>query len=92
MPEKLYLKAAKLCSENSILVNWHQEGFICPRACNVSKDQALLSPLASLPNSSVRPKSVNLSDPASDEWEVDEFHCIINSRTLKLGSVQKAVI
>ncbi|KHN36168.1 Histone-lysine N-methyltransferase SUVR5 [Glycine soja] len=92
LPEKLYLKAAKLCSENSILVNWHQEGFICPRACNVSKDQALLSPLASLPNSSVMPKSVNLSDPASDEWEVDEFHCIINSHTLKIGSLPKAVI
>ncbi|TKY70507.1 Histone-lysine N-methyltransferase SUVR5 [Spatholobus suberectus] len=92
LPEKLYLKAAKLCSEHNILVNWHQEGFICPRGCNVSKDQALLSPLASLPNSSVMPKSVNLSEPASDEWEVDEFHCIINSHTLKLGSLQKAVI
>nr|KYP66698.1 Histone-lysine N-methyltransferase SUVR5 [Cajanus cajan] len=79
LPEKLYLKAAKLCSEHSILVNWHHEGFICPRGCKVSKDQALLSPLASLPNSSVMPKSVNLSDLASDEWEVDEFHCIINS-------------
>ncbi|XP_027361259.1 histone-lysine N-methyltransferase SUVR5-like isoform X2 [Abrus precatorius] len=92
LPEKLYLKAAKLCSEHNILVNWHQEGFVCPRGCYVSKDQALLSTLASLPNGFVMPKSSNLCDSASDEWEVDEFHCIINSRGLKLGSLQKAVI
>ncbi|KAL2348457.1 hypothetical protein Fmac_002457 [Flemingia macrophylla] len=92
LPEKLYLKAAKLCSEHNILVNWHHEGFVCARGCNVSKDQALLSPLASLPNRSIMLKSVNLSDLESDEWELDEFHCIINSRTLKLGSQQKAVI
>ncbi|QCD90972.1 histone-lysine N-methyltransferase SUVR5 isoform X1 [Vigna unguiculata] len=92
LPEKLYLKAAKLCSEHNILVSWHQEGFICPSGCNVSKAQVLLSPIESLPNSSVMPKAGNLSDPTSDEWDVDEFHCIINSRTLKLGSLQKAVV
>ncbi|KAJ1419079.1 SET domain [Sesbania bispinosa] len=92
LPKKLYLKAAKLCSEHNIVVNWHQEGFVCPRGCNMLKDQALLSPLASLPNGSVMPKSVNISDPASDEWEVDEFHCIISSPSLKFGSLQKAIV
>ncbi|KAF7828800.1 histone-lysine N-methyltransferase SUVR5 [Senna tora] len=92
LPEKLYLKAAKLCSEHNILVNWHQEGFDCPRGCKTLKDQPLLSHLASLPNGFVKQKNVNLPDPTSDEWDVDEFHYIINSHHLKPGSLQKAVV
>ncbi|KAJ1436574.1 Zinc finger C2H2-type [Sesbania bispinosa] len=84
LPEMLYLKAARLCSEHEILVNWHQEGFICPRGCKEFKDQRLLSPLASVSNGFLKPKSVsNVSDPASNELEVDEFHYIINSHHLK---------
>ncbi|RYQ80435.1 hypothetical protein Ahy_Scaffold1g106850 isoform B [Arachis hypogaea] len=89
LPKRIYLKAAKLCAEHNIIVNWHHEGFICPRGCNGLKDQALLSPLSSLPNSFVRPKSVNVSDHASDEWELDEFHCIINSHQELLHSINK---
>ncbi|KAK7252873.1 hypothetical protein RIF29_37126 [Crotalaria pallida] len=92
LPQKLYLKAAKICSDNNIAVKWHQEGFICPRGCKVLKDQVLYSPLSSLPNGFVRPNSVNLYDSASDEWEVDEFHCIMNLHSLKSGSVQKAIV
>ncbi|KAK7263045.1 hypothetical protein RJT34_30629 [Clitoria ternatea] len=91
-PERLYLKAAKLCSEHRIRVNWHQEGFICPRSCNALKDQVQLSPVASLSNGFLKPKSVNLSDQASDDLEVDEFHFIINADHLKVGSLQKAKI
>lgn len=92
LPEKLYLKAAKLCSEHNILVNWHQDGFNCPRGCKALKDHQLLSQLASLSNHFAEPKTVNLSDATSDEWEVDEFHYIINSHHLKPGSLQKAVV
>nr|KYP45514.1 Histone-lysine N-methyltransferase SUVR5 [Cajanus cajan] len=92
LPERLYLKAAKLCSDNNILVNWHQDGFICPRGCKVLKDQRHLSPLASLSNGFLKPNSVILSDPASDELEVDEFHYIIDSYHLKVGSLEKATV
>lgn len=92
LPEKIYLKAAKLCSDHNVVVKWHHGGFVCPRSCNTSKDRALHSPLASLPNGFVMQNSVKLSDPASDEWEVDEFHCIINSQSLKLGSLQRAIV
>ncbi|KAI4314897.1 hypothetical protein L6164_027760 [Bauhinia variegata] len=92
LPEKLYLKAARLCSEHNILVSWHQEGFVCPKDCKAPKDQALLSPLASIPNGFVRQNSVTISVPANDEWEVDEFHYIINSHHLGPGSFQKAVV
>lgn len=90
LPERFYLKAAKLCSEHNIVVSWHREGFVCPRGCGVAKDQAFLFPLASLPNGF--PKPINLSDPVNDDWEVDEFHCIIDSRSLKLDSQQKATV
>ncbi|KAK2372790.1 histone-lysine N-methyltransferase SUVR5 [Trifolium repens] len=92
LPEKLYLKAAKLCSDNNVVAKWHHEGFVCPRGCNSLKGQALQSPLASLPNGFGMPKSSNLSDLASDEWEVDEFHCIIDSQSLQLGSRKRAVV
>ncbi|KAG4380280.1 hypothetical protein GLYMA_16G143100v4 [Glycine max] len=92
LPERLYLKAAKLCSDHNIQVSWHQDGFICPRGCKVLKDQRHLSPLASLFNGFLKPKSVILSDPASDELEVDEFHYILDSHHLKVGSLQKVTV
>ncbi|KAE9614368.1 putative histone-lysine N-methyltransferase transcription factor C2H2 family [Lupinus albus] len=90
LPEGLYLKAAKLCGEHNILVNWHQDGFICSRGCKVLKDQTF--PLASLSNGYPRRKSVSLSEPMTEELEVDEFHYIINSNQLKFGSSQKGVV
>lgn len=92
LPEKLYLKAAKLCSEHNILVSWHQEGFSCPRGCKLLNDQPLLPYLASLPDGFVKQKALNLSDPAVDEWEVDEFHYTINAHHLKPESMQKGVV
>ncbi|KAJ7944359.1 Histone-lysine N-methyltransferase SUVR5 [Quillaja saponaria] len=91
LPESLYLKAAKLCSEHNIQVNWHQEGFVCPRDCKPLNDQPLLSHLTSFPSGSTR-KSGNLLDPIDDEWEVDECHYIIDSYHLRPGSIQKAIV
>ena len=47
LPRNLYLKAAKLCSEVNFPVNWHAEGFICPKGCDsLSHSQPkFLSPL-----------------------------------------------
>ncbi|KAK7250847.1 hypothetical protein RIF29_33573 [Crotalaria pallida] len=90
LPERLYLKAAKLCAEHNILVNWHHDGFVCPRGCKALKDQIV--PLASLSNGFSRPKPVNLPDLITDDFEVDEFHYIINSNQLKSRSVQKGTV
>ncbi|XP_057418199.1 histone-lysine N-methyltransferase SUVR5-like [Lotus japonicus] len=35
LPESLCLKVEKLCSEYEVLVNWLQDGFICPKGCKV---------------------------------------------------------
>ncbi|KAG2719951.1 hypothetical protein I3760_02G014500 [Carya illinoinensis] len=92
LPEHLYLKAAKLCSEHNIQVDWHQEGFICPRGCKAFKDPYLLSPLLPFPLRSVGYKAVHQSDPVNDEWEVDECHYIIDSRHLGHNSMQNAAV
>ncbi|XP_057984320.1 histone-lysine N-methyltransferase SUVR5 isoform X2 [Hevea brasiliensis] len=78
LPERLYLKAAKLCSEHNIRVKWHQEGFICPRGCKSFKDPGLLPPLMPLHNGFVGKQSAHSSDHMSNAWEVDECHYVID--------------
>ncbi|KAF3786597.1 Histone-lysine N-methyltransferase [Nymphaea thermarum] len=83
LPEKLYLKAAKLCSELNVQIQWHQDGYICPKSCKPLADQSVsLSPLPhdfsitpSLP-----PDSQFLSSDANGTaWEMDESHCIFKA-------------
>ncbi|KAM6564508.1 hypothetical protein CsatB_024506 [Cannabis sativa] len=89
LPEHLYLKAAKLCSEHNIYLNWHQDGFICPKGCKASDDSLLLSPVRSLANRIVNRKLKCSSEPVDDKWQVDECHYVINSIDLKQLSLQK---
>ncbi|GMY11618.1 histone-lysine N-methyltransferase SUVR5 isoform X1 [Fagus crenata] len=92
LPERLYLKAAKLCSEHNIQVDWHQEGFNCPKGCKAFKDPYLLSPLMPFPHASVGYRYKHPSDPVNDEWEVDECHYIIDLHHLGHRSTLKAVV
>ncbi|OVA18624.1 SET domain [Macleaya cordata] len=85
LPERLYLKAAKLCSELNIQVEWHQEGFICPKGCKSDTDPSNSSPLVPLPSGFMELKLAKMADPMNcEEWEMDECHCIIESRHIKL--------
>lgn len=88
LPEHLYLKAAKLCSEHNIYLNWHRDGFICPNGCKAFKDQNLLSPLKPLTNGIVGHKSECSSEPVDDKWQVDESHYVIDSINLRQKSMQ----
>ncbi|KAM7250494.1 hypothetical protein ACFE04_022377 [Oxalis oulophora] len=88
-PERLYLKAAKLCSEQNIQVQWHGEGFICPKGCNFVKTPLLLSPLTPLSNTLVQTDSMDFSENVNKDLEMDECHYIINSRDLGPGSMPK---
>ncbi|XP_042508772.1 histone-lysine N-methyltransferase SUVR5-like isoform X2 [Macadamia integrifolia] len=82
--ERLYLKAAKLCSELNIQVQWHQEGFICPKGCKPVTKSKFSSPLMPLPSSSVEPTFILPVDSLnSEEWEMDECHYIIDSQHIK---------
>lgn len=92
LPERLYLKAAKLCSEHDVQVDWHQEGFACPNGCKFVKDPNLLSPLLPRVNGFVGQLYAVSSDHWNNEWKVDECHFVIDSRHLGPNPSQKATV
>ncbi|XP_038700350.1 histone-lysine N-methyltransferase SUVR5 isoform X1 [Tripterygium wilfordii] len=89
LPDRLYLKAAKLCSEHNIRVEWHQEDFICPRGCGTIKDREESLPL---PNAFTGHQSADESDDVNNEWEVDECHYVIDLEDIRDGPLQKVTI
>ncbi|KAJ6366995.1 hypothetical protein OIU77_003387 [Salix suchowensis] len=92
LPERFYLKAAKLCSERNIQVQWHQEEFICSRGCKSFKDPGLFSPLMALPNGFTGKQITISSDHVNSEWEVDECHYIIDVHDVREGPKQKSTV
>ncbi|XP_048334681.2 histone-lysine N-methyltransferase SUVR5 isoform X3 [Ziziphus jujuba] len=92
LPERLYLKAARLCSEHNIRVDWHQDGFICPKGCKAFKDPLLLSPLRPLPSGFLGHRSECSADPLDDKWEMDECHYIIDSHYLRPRFMHNAFV
>lgn len=92
LPECLYLKAAKLCSENNIQVEWHQDGFICPNGCKIFKDLQSLSPLLPLSSGFMGKPSAHLRNDEKDEWETDEGHYVVDSHHLGSRSLQNATL
>ncbi|KAJ8764536.1 hypothetical protein K2173_006276 [Erythroxylum novogranatense] len=92
LPESLYLKAAKLCSEHNIRVQWHQEGFICPRGCKSFKDPGLLSPVMPFLNGFVQKELADITVHKDNEWSMDECHCVIDLHDLRGRPKQKATV
>ncbi|CAK9185457.1 unnamed protein product [Ilex paraguariensis] len=92
LPERIYLKAAKLCSEHNILVDWHQEGFVCPKGCKPIVKQQLVSPLMPLSDGAMRPRTELLLDPGTNEWVMDECHYVIDSHHFRLESIDRGII
>lgn len=92
LPERLYLKAAKLCSEHNIQVEWHQEGFVCPKGCKMVIDPQMLPPLKALSDGFVGYRSAHPSDPVSEEWEMDECHYIIDSSHFRQKHMEKVSV
>ncbi|KAJ0754235.1 putative [histone H3]-lysine(4) N-trimethyltransferase transcription factor C2H2 family [Helianthus annuus] len=90
VPERLYLKAAKLCSERNVVIEWHQEGYVCIKGCkSVNDDSQHLSPLKNLLESSVKPEA-ETSQPS--DWPMDECHHIVNFNNSRLESSEKSGI
>ncbi|KAL8231386.1 hypothetical protein R6Q57_001164 [Mikania cordata] len=90
LPERLYLKAAKLCSERNVVIEWHQEGYICQKGCKfITDDSHHLPSLKNLPESSLRPET-ETSPPS--EWLMDECHYIVNFSNPRLESSEKSGI
>ncbi|XP_039053346.1 histone-lysine N-methyltransferase SUVR5-like [Hibiscus syriacus] len=92
LPERVYLKAAKLCSEHNIHVEWHQEEFTCINGCKSVKDPEVLSPSVPLPNGFGGRLSADSLDNVDEELEMDECHNIIGSQNFKQCPMQKASV
>ncbi|KAL9241774.1 hypothetical protein vseg_015840 [Gypsophila vaccaria] len=91
LPERFYLKAAKLCSEHDIQVNWHQEGFNCPRGCKQQEDQDMEVELSSTTNECRRLCSSS-SVSQFDDFEMDECHYVVDSRHFKWKHLKTTMI
>ncbi|RXH75223.1 hypothetical protein DVH24_029944 [Malus domestica] len=91
LPESLYLRAAKLCSEHNIQIDWHQDGFICPKGCKEFRE-CFVSPVMPLPIGAMEHRSPPSSDPCDDKWNVDESHYLIDAHHLSQRSFQKALV
>ncbi|KAJ4963447.1 hypothetical protein NE237_023386 [Protea cynaroides] len=93
LPERLYLKAAKLCSELNIQVQWHHEGFICPKGCKPVINSQFPSPLMALPSSFVEPTAtLSVNSINNEEWEMDECHYVIDSQCIKTKPMRKVIV
>ncbi|EOA26462.1 hypothetical protein CARUB_v10022510mg [Capsella rubella] len=79
LPERIYLKAAKLCGEQGVQVKWHQEGYICSNGCKSVKDSNLLHPLITRQGNDRLGIAMEAGEHSNTELEVDECHCIMEA-------------
>ncbi|KAL2905681.1 Histone-lysine N-methyltransferase SUVR5 [Bienertia sinuspersici] len=91
LPERLYIKAAKLCSEHNIPVDWHQEGFICSKGCKPQEDQ-ILGPVLSCSLNERGRMIMPLSNPQLEECEMDECHFVIQPGHYRWRHLQTTII
>ncbi|KAJ6847897.1 histone-lysine N-methyltransferase SUVR5 [Iris pallida] len=92
LPENLYLKAAKLCSELNIEVGWHLEGFICPRGCRPHTNTLSVTPLQSSSDGSVDAPSLPGDAISDTKWDMEEPHFILSPKDFNWNPVQKVTI
>nr|XP_010906908.1 histone-lysine N-methyltransferase SUVR5 isoform X1 [Elaeis guineensis] len=92
LPENLYLKAAKLCSELNIQVDWHLEGYICPKGCKPLKNRHSLAPLKPVSDGFEERPTLAIVPVNDAKWEMDECHYILNSEHFNWKPKRKAII
>ncbi|XP_009140488.1 histone-lysine N-methyltransferase SUVR5 [Brassica rapa] len=79
LPERVYLKAAKLCGEHGVQVIWHLKGYICSNGCKPSKEPNLLSPLIPRQENDRSEIAEDAGEASDNGLEVDECHCIMEA-------------
>ncbi|CAH9134590.1 unnamed protein product [Cuscuta epithymum] len=90
MPERIYLKAAKLCSEQNVLVSWHLDGFICPNGCEPLNDHPhCIPPLVPLLS---RPRFATHNSANVSEWRSDESHFVIDCQQIRHEPSDRTII
>lgn len=79
LPERIYLKAARLCGEHGVQVQWHWEGYICSNGCKPFKDPSLLCPLIPRQENDRFRISMDTEEHSNNDLAVDECHCIMEA-------------
>ncbi|XP_062220080.1 histone-lysine N-methyltransferase SUVR5-like [Phragmites australis] len=79
LPENIFVKAAKLCSDIGIQIDWHQEGFLCPLGCKSRSNSNGLHPIQPIAVDFYKDPSV--IDPINDHemWGMEEYHYVLDS-------------
>ncbi|CAN6246392.1 unnamed protein product [Urochloa humidicola] len=80
LPENIFVKAAKLCSDNGIQIDWHQEDFVCPKGCKSRCNSNDLPPLQL--TAADFPEAPSVIDPPNEDdmWDMDEYHYVLDSQ------------
>ncbi|EPS69658.1 hypothetical protein M569_05106, partial [Genlisea aurea] len=97
LPEKLHLRVAKLCSEEGIPIEWHRDGWTCPKGCiarkspSSSSSPALTAIVAERRPPSSRHHPTAVAAPSS-EWTMDESHCVIDSQQFSNDLSEKNIV
>ncbi|KAL0885871.1 hypothetical protein Bca101_009854 [Brassica carinata] len=80
LPQRIYLKAAKLCGEHGVQVKWHVEGYICRNGCNKTfKDPNVLCPLIPRQEKDQVMIAMDAGEASNNGLEVDECHCVMEA-------------
>ncbi|XP_072964774.1 histone-lysine N-methyltransferase SUVR5 isoform X1 [Typha angustifolia] len=91
LPENLYLKAAKVCSELNVQIDWHQEGFVCPKGCKPPTNP-LVAPLDPLSDRLLELPAPIMDPPNDARWEMDEYHYVLDSKHFNWKPKRAAVL
>ncbi|KAJ1280652.1 hypothetical protein BS78_04G249300 [Paspalum vaginatum] len=80
LPENIFVKAAKLCSDNGIQIDWHQEEFQCPKGCKSRYSSNGLLPMQL--TSADFPEAPSVIDLPNDDGMrgMDEYHYVLDSK------------
>jgi hypothetical protein len=78
LPKNIFVKAAKLCSDNGIQIDWHQEGFICPKGCKSRYNSNALLPMQLTTVDFLEAPVDSLND--DEMWGMEEYHYVLDSK------------
>lgn len=80
LPENIFVKAAKLCSDNGIQIDWHHEEFQCPKRCKSRYNPNSLLPIqlrsVDFPEA---PSAIDLPDDDA-MWDMEEYHYVLDTK------------
>ncbi|TVU28189.1 hypothetical protein EJB05_19698 [Eragrostis curvula] len=79
LPENIFVKAAKICSDSGMQIDWHQEEFLCPKGCKFRSYSNALLPIVTTTVDFSEPPAV--TDPPNDHemWGMEEYHYVLDS-------------